>query len=75
MTATAERVCLHQPSKALLHPCAREPGHGGKHVYPTKLGDGRTLFTIDDGGLQCLGRAEPEGHAPAAGEPTYREDG
>lgn len=72
MTATAERACLHEPPKALLHACKREPGHGGKHVYPTKLGDGQTLFTIAAGGrLECLGRAEPEGHAPTAGELTY----
>lgn len=61
--ATAERLCSRQAPRLLLHPCARPVEHDGECVFPTKLGDGRTLFMVRDGKLECLGRARPAGRA------------
>lgn len=65
MAATAERLCNRQAPRLLLGGCAREHGHEGGCEFPTRLGDGRTLFRLVDGQLECVGRAVAAGRAPA----------
>lgn len=66
MAATADRLCNRQAPRLLLGDCAREHGHQGPCVHPTRLGDGRTLFRLDGGQLKCVGRAPAAGSRPAA---------